>query len=175
MARRGHAHPACALSPNYRVAPTEQERFEQLHRDVVSVLAAGEGGDDQQARAADPALITFGARSDAREQAMLGGGGGAAAEEQQPALPAGAPRTQEEGRSLQAPQPGGGRASLATPQELQDPRRYALRLSEAVTGRPVATSGYGEVYDALLAVAPPAAMSPEGLALAHQQVKKGAA
>ncbi len=60
-------------------------------------------------------------------------------------------------------------ASLA---RLADPAVFALRVVEAVTGQPVALSGYSDVYDAVLAVAPPAALSPEGLALAHKQVRK---
>ncbi|GBF96040.1 hypothetical protein Rsub_08855 [Raphidocelis subcapitata] len=50
-----------------------------------------------------------------------------------------------------------------------DPADYALRLAGAVTGGPVVTRGYGAAYDALLAAAPPAALTPEGVAKAHKE------
>ena len=50
-----------------------------------------------------------------------------------------------------------------------DPATYAARLAEAVTGVPALREGYGAAYDALLAAAPPAALTPEGVALAHKE------
>jgi hypothetical protein len=54
-----------------------------------------------------------------------------------------------------------------------DPARYALSLAEAVNGGPVVREGYGPAYDALLAVAPPVALTPEGIAKAHEEVGEG--
>lgn len=53
----------------------------------------------------------------------------------------------------------------------RDPDQYALQLAEAVTGVPVVQEGYGQAYDLLLKVAPPAALSPEGVKKAHGQVR----
>jgi hypothetical protein len=51
-----------------------------------------------------------------------------------------------------------------------EPRAYALALAEAMNGAPVSLQGYASpAYDALLQVAPPAALTPaavaQGLAL----------
>jgi hypothetical protein len=60
--------------------------------------------------------------------------------------------------------------SSTTLAQLQDPVQYAVRLAEAVAGAPVVLRGYSSpLYDEILAVAPPAVLSPEGLALAHRQ------
>ncbi|KAI8471282.1 MAG: hypothetical protein J3K34DRAFT_458405 [Monoraphidium minutum] len=50
-----------------------------------------------------------------------------------------------------------------------DPSLYALQLAEAVTGGPVVREGYGPAYDALMRVAPPAALTPAGVARAHKE------
>jgi hypothetical protein len=52
-----------------------------------------------------------------------------------------------------------------------DPSAYALSLAEAVTGAPAVREGYGPAYDALLAAAPPAALTPEGVAKAHKEAR----
>lgn len=60
-----------------------------------------------------------------------------------------------------------------TPQEalvLSQPEAYATQLAEALTGAPVVREGYSPVYDALLRAAPPAALTPAGVAKAHQEV-----
>jgi hypothetical protein len=51
-----------------------------------------------------------------------------------------------------------------------DPRQYALKLSEAMTGQPLQLQGYSPAYDALLQVAPAAALTPEAIAKGHELV-----
>lgn len=51
-----------------------------------------------------------------------------------------------------------------------DPRQYALALAEGMTGQPLQLQGYGPAYDALLQVAPAAALTPEAIAAGHQLV-----
>ena len=53
-----------------------------------------------------------------------------------------------------------------------DPGAYASALSTALTGASPQLQGYGAAYDALLAAAPPAALTPEGVAKAHREVRK---
>ncbi|KAG2502226.1 hypothetical protein HYH03_000712 [Edaphochlamys debaryana] len=52
------------------------------------------------------------------------------------------------------------------------PERYANALAERVTGVPVATEGFDPVYDALLKVVPPAALTPEGVRQGHERAKE---
>ncbi|KAF5829176.1 hypothetical protein DUNSADRAFT_16441 [Dunaliella salina] len=49
------------------------------------------------------------------------------------------------------------------------PEQYAVQLAQTVTGVPVVTDGYSPVYDLLLKAAPPAALTAEGVAKAHQE------
>ena len=56
---------------------------------------------------------------------------------------------------------------------VSSPRDYALGLAEALTGGPVVVEGYGEVYDVLLKVAPPAALTPAAIHKGHQLVREG--
>lgn len=57
-----------------------------------------------------------------------------------------------------------------------EPRAYALALAEGITGQPLALRGYGPAYDALLAVAPVAALTPASVAQGHALVSaKGGA
>lgn len=72
--------------------------------------------------------------------------------------------------SLSPTTPDAAAAPITAAAHLSNPQQYALQLAEAATGQPVVLSGYTPLYDALLAAAPPAALSPEGLALAHKQV-----
>lgn len=54
-----------------------------------------------------------------------------------------------------------------------EPMAYATQLAEAMTGTPVVTEGYSPEYDLLMKVAPPAALTPEGIQVAHQMVIPG--
>ncbi|KAG2432390.1 hypothetical protein HYH02_012962 [Chlamydomonas schloesseri] len=57
-----------------------------------------------------------------------------------------------------------------------NPEKYAVKLAEVVTGRPVAAGGYGDpVYDLLVQAVPPAALSPEGVRRGHEMAKELAA
>ncbi|GIL62300.1 hypothetical protein Vafri_16578, partial [Volvox africanus] len=47
------------------------------------------------------------------------------------------------------------------------PEQYASKLAQRVTGSSVLTDGFNPVYDVLLKVAPPAALTPEGIAKGH--------
>ncbi|KAF8058463.1 hypothetical protein HT031_005587 [Scenedesmus sp. PABB004] len=47
------------------------------------------------------------------------------------------------------------------------PAAYALALAEGLTGAPAALRGYGPALDLLLQAAPPAALTPEGVAQGH--------
>lgn len=51
-----------------------------------------------------------------------------------------------------------------------DPRQYSLALAEGLTGQPLVLQGYGAAYDALLQVAPAAALTPEAVAKGHALV-----
>ncbi len=53
---------------------------------------------------------------------------------------------------------------------MRDPAAYAVQLSQVVTGEAVQMQGYGQVMDALVRLAPPAALTPQGVAEAHRQV-----
>jgi hypothetical protein len=52
----------------------------------------------------------------------------------------------------------------------EKPEQYAARLAERVTGNPVVTQGYDPVYNVLLQVVPPAALTLEGVAKGHELV-----
>eukprot|EP00882_Tetradesmus_deserticola_P028010 GHRQ01031175.1.p1 GENE.GHRQ01031175.1~~GHRQ01031175.1.p1 ORF type:complete len:150 (+),score=21.46 GHRQ01031175.1:278-727(+) len=52
------------------------------------------------------------------------------------------------------------------------PRQYALALAEGLTGQALSVAGYSPAYDALLAVAPPAALTPEAVAQGHALVSR---
>lgn len=52
-----------------------------------------------------------------------------------------------------------------------DPSQYALSLAEHVTGSPVVLQGYDPLYDAIIKVAPPVALSVEGVRQGHAQVR----
>lgn len=56
-----------------------------------------------------------------------------------------------------------------------EPRAYALALAEGVTGQALVLQGYGPAVDALLQVAPPAALTPEAVAQGHTLVSAAAA
>lgn len=56
-----------------------------------------------------------------------------------------------------------------------DPKQYALALAEGMTGQPLQLQGYGPAYDALLQVAPAAALTPEAVAAGHQMAEELAA
>lgn len=56
---------------------------------------------------------------------------------------------------------------------VRDPVTYAVQLAEAVTGEQVQLQGYSPVMDALLRLSPPAALTPEGITKAHQEVGLG--
>lgn len=65
---------------------------------------------------------------------------------------------------------------IAQPVPTKPPHHSARLLNvslcpQVVTGSALQLKGYSPLYDAILSVAPPAALSPEGLALAHTQVK----
>jgi hypothetical protein len=51
-----------------------------------------------------------------------------------------------------------------------EPRQYALALAEGMTGEALTVRGYSPAYDALLAVAPAAALTPEAVAQGHALV-----
>jgi hypothetical protein len=51
-----------------------------------------------------------------------------------------------------------------------EPRQYALALAEGITGQALTVKGYSPAYDALLAVAPAAALTPEAVAQGHALV-----
>ncbi|MEW5302808.1 MAG: hypothetical protein WDW38_004080 [Sanguina aurantia] len=53
-----------------------------------------------------------------------------------------------------------------------DPSQYALSLAEHVTGSPVVLQGYDPLYDAIIKVAPPVALSVEGVRQGHAQAKE---
>jgi hypothetical protein len=53
---------------------------------------------------------------------------------------------------------------------LADPQQYSVQLAEAVSGEQVVKRGYGPAFDAVLAAAPPAAMTPEGIKQGHELV-----
>jgi hypothetical protein len=53
-----------------------------------------------------------------------------------------------------------------------EPRAYALALAEGMTGQPLALQGYSPAVDALLAVAPAAALTPEAVAQGHALVRQ---
>ena len=51
-----------------------------------------------------------------------------------------------------------------------NPELYAVELSERLTGAPLLVQGYANpVFDAVLQVAPPAVLSPEGIRQAHAE------
>ncbi|GFR42326.1 hypothetical protein Agub_g3233, partial [Astrephomene gubernaculifera] len=52
------------------------------------------------------------------------------------------------------------------------PEQYAVRLAEQLTGSPVRTEGYDRVYDVLLKVAPPAALTLEGVRKGHEMARE---
>ncbi|KXZ45834.1 hypothetical protein GPECTOR_50g628 [Gonium pectorale] len=52
------------------------------------------------------------------------------------------------------------------------PGQYATQLAERVTGSPMVTDGYDPVYDVLLKVVPPAALTPEGVRQGHEKAKE---
>lgn len=56
---------------------------------------------------------------------------------------------------------------------VSNPEAYATQLAETLTGGPLIREGYSPAYDALLKVAPPAALTPEGVAKAHKEVGWG--
>ena len=62
--------------------------------------------------------------------------------------------------------------STGTGKSLQksDVRSYALGLAERVTGNRVRLKGFDLAYDLLLSVAPPAALTPEGIKKGHEEV-----
>lgn len=51
------------------------------------------------------------------------------------------------------------------------PEQYAAKLAHLVTGSPVLKDGFDPVYNLLLNVAPPAALTTEGVAKAHESVR----
>lgn len=53
---------------------------------------------------------------------------------------------------------------------LADPQQYSVQLAEAVSGEQVVKRGYGPAFDVVLAAAPPAAMTPEGIKQGHELV-----
>lgn len=63
----------------------------------------------------------------------------------------------------------GGKAGAALALA-ENPDAYALQLAERVTGTPVAMEGFSPVYDVLLKVAPPVALTPAGVKRGHEQV-----
>lgn len=62
--------------------------------------------------------------------------------------------------------PAAGALALAS-----DPGAYQQQLAEAVTGVPVVREGYDTAYDMLLQVAPPVALTPEGVRQGHELAK----
>ncbi|GLC36716.1 hypothetical protein PLESTB_000790400 [Pleodorina starrii] len=69
--------------------------------------------------------------------------------------------------SLTEADPGAAALALAA-----KPEQYAAKLAQRVTGSPVVTDGFDPVYDILLKVAPPAALTPEGVAKGHEQARE---
>ncbi|EFJ53231.1 hypothetical protein VOLCADRAFT_86310 [Volvox carteri f. nagariensis] len=63
--------------------------------------------------------------------------------------------------------PGAAALALAA-----KPEQYAAELAQRVTGSPVVTDGFDPVYDVLLKVAPPAALTPEGVAKGHELARE---
>ncbi|GIL85540.1 hypothetical protein Vretimale_13382 [Volvox reticuliferus] len=62
-----------------------------------------------------------------------------------------------------------GAAALALAER---PEQYAAKLAQRVTGSAVLTDGFNPVYDVLLKVAPPAALTPEGVAKGHDLARE---
>lgn len=138
------------------VCPTDQERLDTLYSDTVAAITAHVEG-----RQPDPSLLLAPTTTQPDTNTTTS------------STPSTTPASSSHPTSSANPHQKGiilsgtSQAALAV---VRDPTAYALQLSEVVTGEAVQMQGYGQVMDALVRLAPPAALTPQGVAEAHRQV-----